>query len=345
MSDKKYAIPEEKKGTAEKRKADHISLSFESQSNQLEWNDRFDYEPMLAGFPTETDIVFDFLSKKMSHPLWISSMTGGSELAKTINYNLAKATGEYGLGMGLGSCRSLLYSNEFFEDFNVRSLIGDQPMYANLGIAQVSFLISQNQVSKITELVNKLQADGLIVHVNPIQEYMQPEGDRLLESPIETIKKLLDQVTVPIIVKEVGQGMGPESLRALLSLPIQAIEFAAYGGTNFAKLEQLRSDPNSSYDPLCFVGHTAEEMVLMVNDLTQESTHNIQCKQLIISGGIKDYLDGYYLTEQSQLSAVYGQAGAFLKHARGSYEDLQQYVEQQINGRRMAKAYLRVKKK
>ncbi len=342
MSIKNNSTPIEDKKTAEKRKDDHIYLSLNSKTNNNELDDRFYYEPMLSGFQLDDDKPFDFLSKSMLHPIWISSMTGGSDLASRINHNLARVAKEYGLGMGLGSCRSLLYSNEYFDDFNIRPIIGDQPMFANLGIAQIAYLLDQNESDKIIELVNKLQADGLIVHINPIQEYMQPEGNILIESPLQTIEKLLDKISTKLIIKEVGQGMGYKSLEALLKLPLDAIEFAAFGGTNFAKLEQLRSD-NKSFDPISYVGHSAKEMLDMVNQITLQSPNEIKTKHLIISGGIKDYLDGYYLTQKSELPAIYGQAGAFLAHAKEDYETLQAYVEKEISGLKMAKAYLVVK--
>lgn len=343
MSDKKNAIPDEEIGTAEKRKQDHITLSVKSRSSISELNSRFYYEPMLSGFPTQKDEPIDFLGKQLSHPIWISSMTGGSELAQVINRNLAKLAGEFGLGMGLGSCRNLLYSDEFLKDFDLRYLIGDQPFYANLGIAQIAYLIDNGEINRIVELVNKLQADGLIIHVNPIQEYMQAEGDKIIEAPLLTITKLLDKIDLKIIVKEVGQGMGYESLKALLTLPIEAIDFAAFGGTNFAKLEHLRNSDSKTFDPICFVGHTAEEMLTMVHDIMDLHPNDILCKQLIISGGVQDYLEGYYLIGKSRIPAIYGQAGAFLKHAKGDYQELKGFVEKEIAGLKMAKSYLSIK--
>jgi isopentenyl-diphosphate delta-isomerase len=267
-------------------------------------------------------------------------------MARTINHNLARVCGEFGMGMGLGSCRALLTSDETLADFNVRHLIGyDYPLYANLGIAQIEQLIDVGQLEQIRRLIDKLQADGLIVHVNPMQEWLQPEGDRFKYPPIETISRLLEQADYPIIVKEVGQGMGMESLRALLRLPLAAVDFAANGGTNFAKLELLRSDPlkQQIYESLAMVGHSAEDMMHMTNQLIKELGKDLACKQIIISGGVRTFLDGYYLIESIQLPAVYGQASAFLKHARADYDSLYQYVSAQIRGLELAKAYLKCK--
>ncbi|MEM9819967.1 MAG: isopentenyl-diphosphate delta-isomerase [Bacteroidota bacterium] len=334
--------------TAVSRKRDHIELAFQSQVEEGKLDRRFYYEPLLSGHPEQGSTpAFTFLNKTMHTPLWVSSMTGGTEMARTINYNLARACGEFGMGLGLGSCRSLLYSDDYFNDFNVRPILGDEvPLYANLGIAQLEQLVQENKLDLVMKLVEKLQADGLIIHINPLQEWLQPEGDHFQRSPIETLYTFLDQApNLSIIVKEVGQGMGYESLKALFQLPIAAVEFAANGGTNFAKLELLRNSPlkQAVYSHLSLVGHSAEDMVDMTNKIAHELGDQMLCKEVIISGGIKNFLDGFYLINKLSISCVYGQASGFLKHARGTYEELHPYVEAQVEGLKLAKAFLRLK--
>ena len=333
--------------TAAARKKDHIELAFKSQIDNGKLDERFYYEPLLAAHPRKGSLKsIVFLGKKMKAPIWVSSMTGGTAHAKNINHNLARACKDYGIGMGLGSCRSLLHSDEYLSDFNVRSIMGDDCLlFANLGIAQLEQLIDQNQLYLANDLVNKLQADGLIIHVNPLQEWLQPEGDVFKKPPIETIQRTLDYVKVPVIVKEVGQGMGKSSLKTLFQLPLAAIDFAASGGTNFSKLEMLRSQPleQEVYGALAYVGHNAEEMVRFSNEIIDELQHSLVCKQVIISGGIKNFLDGYYLINKLAVSSIYGQASGFLKHACGSYEDLQVYVESQIRGLELANAFLSIR--
>jgi isopentenyl-diphosphate delta-isomerase len=333
--------------TAEQRKRDHIELAFKSQVAQSELDQRFYYEPILSGLSNEYAQweKFSFLGKEMKYPIWVSSMTGGTEWAATINRNLARAVNEFGLGMGLGSCRSLLFDDNYLQDFAVRDIIGNQPLFANLGVAQLDQLIVTNKLAKVKELIKKLEADGLIIHVNPLQEAMQPEGDNYDMAPLEIIKRVLDFVDFPIIVKEVGQGMGPDSLRELMKLPLAALDFGASGGTNFALLELLREDESvlKAFEPLTHVGHSADAMVSFVNELLINEPRMFKCKELIISGGVKNFLDGYYLIEKSKLPAIYGQASGFLRHARGNYEDLQTYVNQQIKGLGLAKLFLKVK--
>lgn len=332
-----FAKALENQETTSNRKADHIDLAFKSQVDQ---NDqRFFYEPMLAAHPNNQDLEIPFLGRILKAPIWISSMTGGTESGGFINRNLAKACAEFGLGMGLGSCRIILHDDTYLSDFQLRQHIGDsQPFYANLGIAQIEESIERNELSKISELLDKLEADGLIVHINPLQEWMQPEGDRINHPPLEAIKRLIDLMDVSLIVKEVGQGMGPKSLEELQKLPIDAIEFAAHGGTNFAKLEMQRDESQkSSWKDVSSIGHTNIEMIDFWNSLQSAESPK---KDIILSGGIQNYLDGYYLTEKINANAIYGQASALLRYASKSYELLQGYLQSQIEGYKLSQNYL-----
>ena len=174
----------------------------------------------------------------------------------------------------------------------MRDIIGDEvPFYANLGIFQVEEMVMKDDISPIEELVRRLRADGLIIHVNPLQEWLQPEGDRFSQPPVDTIRSFMEMTSLRVIVKEVGQGMGPESLKALLELPLESIEFGAFGGTNFAKVELLRSGESKQqyFEPLSKIGHDAFEMVEMVNAILEEG-HSYACKSLIASGGIRSLL-------------------------------------------------------
>jgi len=155
------------------------------------------------------------------------------------------------------------------------------------------------------------------------------------------IEKFLDKTKIRVIVKEVGQGIGKESLKQLLKLPIEAIEFGAFGGTNFSKLELMRSDDTfvQELSELKNVGHTATEMLDLLN--LEEKTTKV--KQIIISGGISSFLDGYCLIGKSKLPAIYGQGSAFLKYAMQDYKTLRKFVQTQIKGLEMAYSFLRLK--
>ena len=340
----KTVLPEQDP-TAASRKRDHIELAFKSQISELD--SRFYYEPLFAAHPEKGSLQpFTFLNKKFKTPMWVSSMTGGTELARTINHNLARAGKDFGFGMGLGSCRQLLYSDDYFKDFDVRKTLGDeQALFANLGIAQLEILIENKELFLIDKMLGKLRADGLIIHVNPMQEWLQPEGDRFKRPPIDTIETILNTLDCPIIVKEVGQGFGYNSLKTLLQLPLAAVDFAAAGGTSFSKLELLRgsSERQEAYNELAHIGHTATEMVDFTNQIVEELGDKIRCREIIVSGGIKTFLDGFYCIKKLKLPAIYGQASSFLKHAQGDYQDLYEYVDAQIRGLELAEAFLKVR--
>lgn len=327
----------------ESRKKDHINLALRSQVSKDLLNKRFNYEPALSAHPAKELPETAFLNKKLRLPVWVSSMTGGTAQAKQINTNLAKVCREFGMGMGLGSCRPLLEDQSRLADFDMRPIIGnDLPLLANLGIAQIEELLEKDEVEKLLQMIELLDADGLFIHLNPIQEWLQPEGDRINFPPIETLERLLEKVDFPVLVKEVGQGMGPKSIEALMDLNLAGIEFGAFGGTNFAQMELLRSDKTQQelLSPLASIGHTAEEMVDYINDLPHAIMNS---KNIIISGGISDWLEGYYLMEKIKYPAIFGQASAFLKNAQGDYKQLHNYVSNLKKGLLLAHSYLRIR--
>lgn len=337
-----YNIESDDKSSS--RKSDHIELAFQSAVAKDQLNNRFNYEPMFSGHGQDTDLSINFLGKELKCPIWISSMTGGTEKAKVINKNLAKICGKFGMGMGLGSCRQLLFDDSRIHEFDIRDELNNQPFYANLGIAQIEKLLQEKEEYRIDDLLKTLSADGLIIHINPLQEWMQPEGDRYKIPPIETIKTLLQKAEYPIVVKEVGQGFGPRSINELLKLPIKALDLAGFGGTNFSKLELLRSDKirYNAFKEVYNLGHSCEEMLEIINNLYLNEGEDLSCKQIIFSGGIRNFLDGYYFISKSKMKSIYAQASGFLKYAT-DYESLLDHVECQIEGLKMANSFLTIK--
>ena len=329
----------------EERKMEHINLAFRSRTSANDADNRFDYEPALGSHqPVEAGSYF--FGKKLTLPIWVSSMTGGSALSRNINVNLAQVCAEFGMGMGLGSCRILLDKPEYLPDFDLRSIIGSQPLLANLGICQLEQLIDEKGTGKIDDLMEKLDADGLIIHINPLQEAFQPEGNRLRRNAVEILEEYLQFSPHRLVVKEVGQGIGPRSIRQLLQMPLEAIEFGALGGTNFTVAELHRQSDLSleQFLPFSRVGHTAEQMTRMVNQQKQELGDAVKVQSLIISGGINDVLDGYHLTSISDIPAIFGMGSAFLKEALNGYSALQNYVAGLEQGWQLAHQFLRVKK-
>ncbi len=335
------------------RKTDHLLLAKNAQTSASMLDRRFLYEPMLGRHIGQADLFRDnwpghqFLSKKLLSPLWISSMTGGTSGAGPINQMLAKVAKQYKLAMGLGSCRQLLESDQHFADFNLRPILGDDCLFfANLGIAQIeAALLNQKMFNRILELIHKLEADGLIIHINPLQEFYQKEGDRFNHMPITTLTTFLGRVNFPVIVKEVGQGMGPESLLQLMQLPIAAIDFAAFGGTNFSVLENNRKGNTENCD-MAYVGHDAQEMMAWTTQNAKKLGDKLKVKNIIISGGIRKHLDALFLTaslEKVGFNTVYGMAGPLLEQANLGQEALDEFVLQHILAYENGKQFLRVR--
>lgn len=327
------------------RKKDHIELAL--NLDKLGHDSRFSYEPMLSALKdSESQNEFWSVgSKKMSFPLWISSMTGGTTQAGTINKNLALAAHDFGLGFALGSCRKILGSDQDLQDFDHRETLGDQvPFYGNIGIAQLEIMILKENIDPLIKLEKKLDLDGWVVHINPMQEIAQFEGDRWTQAPIVTIKKFIDLYQGNIIVKEVGQGFGPQSLWELAQLPLVAIESAGFGGTNFTHIEQARQNVADSakkdyLKDLAKIGHTNAQMLEFISKWPD----NFTPKALIIfSGGLANVLDGYYFMSQCKHPSIYGQAGELLKRAVIGSKEVSQYIQGQKEVYQFAKSFLKV---
>jgi len=309
-----------KKTDSEQRKSDHLDLAKKSQTSSDLVESTYYYEPLFFSHPVYPyKIPVQFLGTHYDYPFWISSMTGGTLEAKSINTNLAKLCEKYHLGFGLGSCRSLLESDERMSDFKMRAFLGDRPFYANLGYAQIENLFLSGELSKITELVKKLEADGLIIHLNPLQEWFQPGGDRYKKSPIDVLPYLFDELSCPMMIKEVGHGFGPKTLKALIDLPFKAIEFGAFGGTNFSILESQRGEVSEFKKPFAYLGHSAFEMIDIINQLKPSD------KSFIISGGMSSPLEAQRAYQLLASPKLIGLAYGFLAPAREGFESLETY--------------------
>lgn len=327
------------------RKEDHLDLTLKSQVKVSNLDHRFNYEPIFGHHQNydEVELGLTMLGKFFKYPLWFSSMTGGAEQAKNINTNMAIVAKKFGLGMGLGSCRSLLTDDTHLADFKLRSILGDdRALYANLGIAQIEKLVAEKKYIKIVELVKKVEADGLIVHVNPLQEWFQPEGDKINKPILQTLENLVDHLDIKIVVKEVGHGFGPRSLMALNKMGLAGIELAGFGGTNFSALEALRmplSEKTTTSTGLINVGHSALDMISSINNFVSTAKDNWST-DIIISGGVQGPVDAYYLRSKLMVPSLIGQASQILERAKISSEVLEAYVANFLDTYVLAKNFL-----
>ncbi|MBF0209197.1 MAG: isopentenyl-diphosphate delta-isomerase, partial [Oligoflexia bacterium] len=198
-----------------------------------------------------------------------------------------------------------------------------------------------------------LDASGIIIHINPLQEWFQPGGDSFCYPPLVTLNNFLEFLDLNkiksssrVIVKEVGQGMGPASLQALLELPLAAVEFAAFGGTNFSKLERMRNRTlDNAFDQFIYQGHSSSEMVEFVRQVASslEVKKRLKVNHFIVAGGIRDFLDGHYLTSRLGYRSIFGYASRPLIFAQQSYEEVRNFFQHQIMGLMLARQFLRVR--
>lgn len=181
----------------------------------------------------------EFLGKKIEIPLLISSMTGGDDpQLLAINQRLAKAAQASGVAMAVGSMRIALEREAARESFALRSLAPTIPLLANLGAVQLNYGYGFDDCVKLIDI---LQADALILHLNPLQEAVQPEGNRNFKGLLDKIEKLANRLPVPLIVKEVGSGFCCEDIQRLQECGVKWIDIAGQGGTSWSRIEAHRS--------------------------------------------------------------------------------------------------------
>lgn len=311
------------------RKSAHIKLVKKGQVNIDELDNRFNYEPLLSSY--RSDYKYNFLDKEIGGPIFLSSITGGTKKSKIINKNISEASKELKLPMGLGSIRPLLDNpgdDSYFTGYMT---------FGNIGIAQL------NRVKEINRVIETLSLEGLIIHINPLQEWCQPGGDLYKEAPIETLKKYISEISGKVIIKEVGCGFGPKSLKELLKLPIDVIDLSGFGGTSFTKIELLRSQKKfrEFYNPLIGLGESNEDMIENLNKLSEQGLG--RDKTIIVSGGINNFLDGYYYLSKLRFNAIYAYAGNILKHAKISSSNLIDFLNMDIEGYNLSRSYLTIR--
>jgi isopentenyl-diphosphate delta-isomerase len=190
------------------------------------------------------DVVMEttFLGHVLNAPLIISSMTGGTQRAATINRNLAQAAQSVGVALGLGSIRAAIENPELFATYDVRDVAPKIMLFANLGAVQLNYGV---EIEHARRAVKAIGANGLYLHLNPLQESLQPNGDTNFRGLLPKIEALARALDVPVVAKSVGSGIAPSTARRLLDAGVAAIDVAGAGGTSWARVEGRRSD-----DPL-----------------------------------------------------------------------------------------------
>ncbi len=230
------------------------------------------------------DTAQPFLSKTLRLPLLISSMTGGTAEATRINRRLAEAAQAGGVALGVGSQRGAVEDGRLAETFRVRDLAPDVLLFANIGAVQLNRGYGVNECRRAVEMIG---ADALILHLNPLQEALQPEGDHDWRGILDAIARVCATLSVPVIAKEVGWGIAPDTARRLVEAGVAAIDVAGAGGTSWSQVEMHRArSPRAARVAAHFVdwGIPTAECVAAVADA-------LPTVPLIASGGLRSGVD------------------------------------------------------
>ncbi|MBD2664365.1 isopentenyl-diphosphate delta-isomerase [Richelia sinica FACHB-800] len=293
------------------RKADHIRICLEENVQCQEVTTgleryRFTHCCLPELDRNDIDISTSFLGKHLGAPLLISSMTGGTEQAGMINRRLAEVAQVYKLAMGVGSQRVAVEKPQVADTFAVRKYAPDVLLFANLGAVQLNYDYGVDECLRVVDI---LQADALILHLNPLQECIQARGDVNFRGLLDKIAKLCNQVSVPVIAKEVGNGISGQMADKLIAAGVVAIDVAGAGGTSWALVEGERGE-----NPLQRrLGKTFADWGLPTADCIQEIRAIAPHIPLIASGGLRHGLD---VAKAIALGAdIAGLAMPFLKAA------------------------------
>lgn len=226
------------------RKRDHIELcadprqltDFRSQNTLLHCV-RFMHQALPELALNEIDTHVKLLGKSLSAPLVISAMTGGPEESAVINRSLASVAQRLGIGFALGSQRAMLRDPQAAQTFNVRAWAPTIPVFSNISLVQAK----NSKKQDLMRIIEVASADALCVHLNPAMELIQAQGDRDFTCGIETLQRLVDELPVPIIVKETGCGLSEVTLARLKSAGVHHVDVAGAGGTSWVGVETLRA--------------------------------------------------------------------------------------------------------
>jgi isopentenyl-diphosphate delta-isomerase len=294
----------------DQRKADHIKINLEKEvrsaiTTGLE-NFHFAHEALPELDLNRIDTNLSLFGKKLAAPILISSMTGGTAEAETINLRLAEAAQETNIAMGVGSQRAAIEHPGQAKTFQVRRVAPGILLFANLGAVQLNYGYNIDQCKQAVDMI---EADALILHLNPLQEAVQDAGDVNFAGLAKKIEEVCKKIGVPVIAKEVGWGISEKTAKLLANCGVSAIDVAGAGGTSWSQVEMHRaSDDFTRQLAATFIGWgiPTAEAIQNVSRAVPEMT-------IFASGGLKDGLD---IAKCIALGATLGgMAGQFLKAA------------------------------
>jgi len=272
----------------QQRKKEHLELCLDTTSVTGRFGTGLDrYSFVHNALPEldidEIDVSTKFLGRQLQAPILISSMTGGFALARQVNRNLAAAAQHLGLAMGVGSQRVAIEEPSVADSFEVRDVAPDILLLSNLGAVQLNYGYTVDHCRRAVKMIG---ADGLILHLNVLQEAVQPEGNRNFKGLSDKIADVCRQLEVPVVVKEVGSGISAEVAGRLKRAGVKAIDVAGRGGTSWYAVEAQRAAKRGKPAETTFAdwGIPTEEALVAVRQAVPDL-------QIVGSGGIRTGLD------------------------------------------------------
>jgi isopentenyl-diphosphate delta-isomerase len=307
------------------RKQDHIEINLKKDVKSLQ-ETGFDLYHLTHNPLPELDLkdiatISSFLGKTIQAPILISSMTGGTSDALKINMNLAEAAQIRGIALGLGSGRAGLDSEEAARTYQLRKWAPNIPIYANLGAIQLNYGCGVDDCRRVVEMAG---ADALILHLNSLQEALQPEGQTNFSGLVNKIGEVCKKIDVPVIAKEVGWGINAKAANLLVDAGVSCIDVAGAGGTSWSEVEKHR---NTSEERIRISSHF-RDWGISTADAVQDVSKALPHVPLIASGGLRKGLD---IAKSLALGASMGGiAGGFLKAASQSSEEVVKIIDELI---------------
>ncbi len=298
----------------QQRKSDHIRINLQEDVNFKHVSTGFErYHFVHCALPgcnlEDVDTSATLLDKRLAAPLIISSMTGGTPEASAVNQRLAEAAQAAGVGMGLGSQRAAIEDPALADTYCVRHIAPSILLLANLGAVQLNRGYGPDECRRAVEMVG---ADALILHLNPLQEALQPEGETDFAGLLSRIELVCRALEVPVVVKEVGWGISEQVARQLADAGVTAIDVAGAGGVSWSQVEMHRATTERQRQ----VAAAFADWGIPTAESLQMACRGAPGLPIIASGGLRD---GIQIAKAIALgAAACGIAGPFLRAASRS---------------------------
>ncbi len=310
----------------QKRKADHLRISLEEDVQFEGLTTGFErYHFIHQALPEtglkEVDLSLSLFGKRLEAPLIISSMIGGIEPAGRINHNLARAAQKMGVAMGVGSLRPAIDDPSLARTYQVREVAPDILLFANLGAVQLNYGYGVEECRRAVEMI---EADALILHLNPLQECLQEGGNTNFSGLLAQIEKVCHHLAVPVMMKEVGWGISEEVARKLAQAGVAGIDVAGAGGTSWSEVERYRA----SSEAMKNVAAAFAQWGIPTADSIRMARKGAPRVALIASGGIRTGVDVAKAVALGADGAAL--ATPLLKAANGSWEAVVEKLDEII---------------